>query len=162
MTTNFTFTNTSQQALVTVSIVDDAFSEDSEILKVEIRLIGVKDGGCVLLQPNVVDINILDNDGEFRVLTEILLYMLTVTYNNIFTFCVIASSVAVIGFSHDNYLVTEGVDNSTTLTVELISGQLGREVIVNFGISYPSGTATSMSCMLLILMQCLSARGIKS
>ena len=54
-----------------------------------------------------------------------------------------------IGFTCDNYMVTEGVDNSANLTVELIFGQLGRQILVAFDTSYPSGTATSMSCMLL-------------
>ena len=32
----------------------------------------------------------------------------------------------------DNYTVTEGTDLVATLNVVLISGQLGREVLVNF------------------------------
>jgi hypothetical protein len=39
---------------------------------------------------------------------------------------------AVIGFVPDNYTVTEGTDLFANLNVELISGQLGRDVIVNF------------------------------
>ena len=38
----------------------------------------------------------------------------------------------VIGFVPEAYLVTEGTNLSVNLIVELISGQLGREVIVNF------------------------------
>ena len=38
---------------------------------------------------------------------------------------------AVIGFVPDNYTVTEGADLFANLNVELISGQLGREVLVN-------------------------------
>ena len=40
--------------------------------------------------------------------------------------------MAVIGFVPDNYTVVEGTDSFTTLSVQLISGQLGRQVIVNF------------------------------
>ena len=36
-----------------------------------------------------------------------------------------------IGFVRDNYTVTEGADLFANLNVELISGQLGREVLVN-------------------------------
>ena len=38
----------------------------------------------------------------------------------------------VIGFVPEAYLVTEGSNLSANLNVELISGQLGRKVIVNF------------------------------
>ena len=38
----------------------------------------------------------------------------------------------VIGFVPEAYLITEGTNLSVNLIVELISGQLGREVIVNF------------------------------
>ena len=52
--------------------------------------------------------------------------------------------MAVIGFVPDTYNVTEGVDQLVHLNVQLISGQLGREVIVIFDTQ--SGTATS--CLL--------------
>jgi hypothetical protein len=39
---------------------------------------------------------------------------------------------AVIGFVPDSYTVTEGTDLFASLNVELISGQLGRDVIVTF------------------------------
>ena len=45
------------------------------------------------------------------------------------TFCFL---VATIGFVPDIYSVVEGTDQFSNLTVQLISGQLGREVIVNF------------------------------
>ena len=38
---------------------------------------------------------------------------------------------AVIGFVPDNYNVTEGTDLFANLNVELISGELGRVVLVN-------------------------------
>ena len=64
--------------------------------------------------------------------------------------------MAIIGFASDNNHVTEGVDNSANLTVELISGQLGREVVVSFSTSYPSDSAaTSMLYMLFILIRCI-------
>ena len=65
VTTNLIFTNTSQQMLVKISVMEDTLFEDSEVFKVEISLVVMKDRGCVLLQSSVVDINILDNDCEF-------------------------------------------------------------------------------------------------
>ena len=35
-----------------------------------------------------------------------------------------------IGFNFENYTVSEGMDIFTDITVELISGRLGREVMV--------------------------------
>ena len=46
-----------------------------------------------------------------------------------------------IGFDPVTYNVTEGVDPSANLNVSLISGQLGRDVIVF--LNTQSGTATS-------------------
>ena len=50
-------------------------------------------------------------------------------------------SEAVIGFVPAAYSVVEGTDRFANLTVQLISGQLGHEVIVNFNTQ--SGSATS-------------------
>ena len=52
--------------------------------------------------------------------------------------------VVVIGFVPDNYTVTEGVDGFVNLTVELLDGELGRDVVVEVDI-VPGGTATSKS-----------------
>ena len=52
-------------------------------------------------------------------------------------------SDAVIGFVSPTYSVAEGVDQFANLTVQLISGQLGRDVIVNF--TTQSGSAISIS-----------------
>ena len=58
----------------------------------------------------------------------------------------IVSPEATIGFAHDNYMymVTEGLDNSANLTVELKSGWLEREVVVEIDTSRPSFSATGM------------------
>ena len=69
--------------------------------------------------------------------------LLTVTQLTSFSFYTYV--VAVIGFAPDmlyNYSVIEGVDNVINLTVELNSGQLGREVVVILEIQ--SDTATSV------------------
>ena len=52
-------------------------------------------------------------------------------------FCLL---VATIGFVPDIYSVIEGTDQFANLTVQLISGQLGRDVIVTFDTQ--SGSAT--------------------
>ena len=123
---------------MTISILEDTFFEDSEMFEVEISLIMLMDGGCVLLNPHVVDIHITDNDGEFKVLTEMV--MAIDSFHSVF----IVSPVATIGFAHDNYMVTEGLDNSANLTVALKSGQLEREVVVEVDTSRPSFSATGM------------------
>ena len=50
--------------------------------------------------------------------------------------------MAVIGFVPNIYTITEGVTQFANLNVVLISGQLGREVIVSF--STQSGSAISI------------------
>ena len=53
-----------------------------------------------------------------------------------------------IGFVPDIYSVVEGTDQFANLTVQLISGELGREVIVNFNTQ--SGSAISTVLYALI------------
>ena len=52
--------------------------------------------------------------------------------------------VAVIGFDSHNYSATEGTE--AHLTVKLLSGQLGQEVVVVLD-TQPVGSAMSMSCV---------------
>ena len=52
-----------------------------------------------------------------------------------------------IGFVPDVYSVTEGADRFANINVELISGQLGHEVMVNF--TSQSGSATGIITILL-------------
>ena len=54
-------------------------------------------------------------------------------------------SVAVIGFVPHIYHVFEGVDRLANLTVKLVSGQLGQEVVVILHVNTKSGSATSKS-----------------
>ena len=63
MSANLTLTNTSQ-AQVTVPIVGDALLERNETFRAEINLIRVEDSNCVILQPDTVDITILNDDSE--------------------------------------------------------------------------------------------------
>ena len=51
--------------------------------------------------------------------------------------------MAVIGFVPSEYTTTEGVDQFANLNVQVISGQLGRDVLVI--LNTQSGTATSKS-----------------
>ena len=48
-----------------------------------------------------------------------------------------------IGFIPPAYSVAEGIDQFANLTVQLVSGQLGRDVIVNFDTQ--SGSAIGIS-----------------
>ena len=52
-----------------------------------------------------------------------------------------------IGFVPDTYSVTEGADRFANINVELISGQLGHEVMVNF--TTQSASATGIITILL-------------
>lgn len=62
--TDFSFTNTSQQASVTVPIEGDALLELNETFRAEISLVRMEDSNCVLLQPGIVNVTILDDDSE--------------------------------------------------------------------------------------------------
>ena len=66
--------------------------------------------------------------------------MISLTSLNVFLFLFIVE--AVIGFVPDTYNATEGTDLFVDLNVELISGQLGRDVLVLFNTQ--SGSATGL------------------
>ena len=59
-------------------------------------------------------------------------------------------SDAEIGFVPVAYSVMEGTDRFANLTIQLISGQLGCEVIVNFTTQSGSATGISIVCLLKI------------
>ena len=57
--------NATQPASVIIpTIVDDNLLELDEIFQVEIGLQNSEDRNCIILQPNVVDITIMDDDCE--------------------------------------------------------------------------------------------------
>lgn len=56
--------NAARPALMTLLIVDDDVLELDETFQVEISLQNSEDENCIILQPNVVDITIMDNDSE--------------------------------------------------------------------------------------------------
>ena len=58
--------NTSQQASVIITILDDNVFEADKSFQIEIHLILRSEdrNSCVILQPSAVDITILDNDSE--------------------------------------------------------------------------------------------------
>ena len=56
--------NTSQSAALTIQIVDDDLLELNETFQVEIGLLDLEDSNCVILQPNVANVTILDNDSK--------------------------------------------------------------------------------------------------
>ena len=60
--TDLTFNDTSQNATVTITILDDDILEVDEMFRVEITS---NSSNCLLLQPNFVDITIKDNDCEY-------------------------------------------------------------------------------------------------
>ena len=58
------YANTTQPASVIVPIVDDNVLELNEIFRADITLQNSEDRNCVVLQPNAVDITIMNNDSE--------------------------------------------------------------------------------------------------
>ena len=64
VSTVFIFNNISQQASVMVPIMEDALLEANETFKAEINLVRMEDSNCILLEPSIADITILDNDSE--------------------------------------------------------------------------------------------------
>ena len=56
----------SQPASVMIPIIDDDILELNETFRVEIGILNDEDRTCVTLQPNVVDIIIVDNDSELN------------------------------------------------------------------------------------------------
>ena len=56
--------NTSQQVVAVVPIVDDNLLETDETFRAEISLVQMEDSHCVLLLPSTTDVTILDNDSE--------------------------------------------------------------------------------------------------
>ena len=113
-----------------VSIVDDQLLEGNEIFIVYLSLDSPADLGYVqLIGPTSVFITIIDDDGNSLVSHQYKILSQT-------SF----PSDAVIGFVPDVYSVTEGADRFANINVELIFGQLGCEVMVNFTTRSASAT----------------------
>ena len=125
----YVLTNTSQQAVAVISIVNDNHLEIDEKFRAEISLVLMEDRNCVLLLPNAADVTILDNDSEL-LLPITLAHASRCNHHK----CSIPV-VVVIGFVQDNYSFTEG-DGLVNLTLEMApdSGQLGREVKISLHI----------------------------
>ena len=125
------FSGSSRSHTVEVTIEDDGLLEIDEAFIARLELENAEDVDRVMLQPNVTNIIIMDDDSE-HMNNFILLYIIMKLL-----LCIAAE----IGFAPDNYFVTERVDGFANLTVELISGQLGRDVVVF--LNTQSGSAES-------------------
>lgn len=55
--------NATQPSVVNVTIVDNGILESNETFQVEISLQNSEDSNCVILQPNVIDVTIVDDDS---------------------------------------------------------------------------------------------------
>lgn len=62
------FVSESQPASVMIPIVDDNVLELNETFQVEIGILNDEDRACVALQPNVVNVIIVDDDSELKIL----------------------------------------------------------------------------------------------
>ena len=129
MSRDFIFTNTSQPALVTVPIMEDGILELNETFRAEISLVEDDESNCVLLQPVIVEVTILDNDSKC-------IFFSFIDDSGLFF-----HADAVIGFVSEHYSVSEGIDGFANVTVKVLSGQLGREVVITVD-TYTSGSAT--------------------
>ena len=58
--------NESQPASVMIPIIDDNVLELNETFQVEIGILNDEDRTCVTLQPNVVNVIIVDDDSELK------------------------------------------------------------------------------------------------
>ena len=57
------YVNTTQQTSVTVPVLDDAVLELNETFQAEISFVRSEDSSCVILQPSIANITIVDDDG---------------------------------------------------------------------------------------------------
>ena len=118
-----TFSGSSTTQIVHVSIVNDRLLEINEVFTASLSLEDETDRDYVQLNPSSASITIIDDDGNHDIVViSVIPCMITA----------IIPSGAVIGFVPPSYSVVEGVDRFASLTVQLISGQLGRDVTVNF------------------------------
>ena len=122
-----------------VSIVNDRLLETDEVFTASLSLEDETDRGHVQLNPSLAFIIIIDDDGNVHVVSCAAIPCMIAV--------VIIPSDAVIGFVPPAYSVAEGVDQFASITIELIYGQLGREVIVNF--TTQSGSAIGILFLLL-------------
>lgn len=135
----FILTNTSQQAVAVISIVDDNLLEIDETFRAEISLVLMEDQHCVVLLPSAADVTILDNDSELP-------FPIAFVFPDMISTNVFIPIVAVIGFVPDNYCFTEGI-GLVNLTLEVTPdfGQLGREVTI--GVHIQPVSAISKPCI---------------
>ena len=65
------YVNHSSQSILVIQLitVDDNILNLNKILQIEISLQNSEDRNCVLLQPNVANITIMDDDGEIMKMT---------------------------------------------------------------------------------------------
>ena len=123
-----------------VSIVNDRLLETDEVFTASLSLEDETDRGHVQLNPSSTSITIIDDDGNHDIVViSVIPCMITA----------IIPSGAVIGFVPPAYSVLEGVDRFANLNVQLVSGQLGRDVIVNFDTR--SGSAIGISFITLLV-----------
>ena len=124
-----TFSSSSITQTVHVSIVNDPLLEIDEVFTVSLSLEDKTDLGLVQLNPTSTSITIIDDDGIMNIVINCMITVIPISI----------PSDAVIGFVPPAYSVAEGTDLFANLTVQLISGQLGHDVIVN--LTTQSGSA---------------------
>ena len=79
------YVSESQPASVMIPIIDDDILELNETFQVEIGILNDEDRTCVTLQPNVVNVIIVDDDSELNFtewLCKTIIMTLYTTHNN--------------------------------------------------------------------------------
>ena len=151
---DLTFSESFGTVCTTFLANDDMLFEDDETFS---ALLTTNDGS-VTLEPDQTTIQINDDDGMY-----INMYLICIMQNGSITCCmymhkctctctwvisvlflhvhitVSMYTAITIGFSREQYSVTEGVDGTVEICAELLSGQLGTEITVPF--STVEGTA---------------------
>lgn len=111
---------------VNLTIMEDDVLETNETFMAVLELV---DDDRIILQPNAAFITIVDDDSKHNIRTTL--------YN--YTIIILSILAVVIGFADENHTVVEGVSMFTDITVSVLNGELGTEVVIT--VNTQAGTA---------------------
>ena len=114
---------------VNLTINDDNALETNEEFMAVLELV---DDDRIILQPNATSITIVDNDSKHNIRTTLYNYTIIILSNLIIL-------AVVIGFADENHTVVEGMSTFTDITVSVLNGTLGTEVMIT--VNTQAGTA---------------------
>ena len=111
---------------VNLTIMEDDVLETNETFMAVLELV---DDDRIILQPNAAFITIVDDDSKHNIRITL--------YN--YTIIILSILAVVIGFADENHTVVEGVSMFTDITVSVLNGELGTEVVIT--VNTQAGTA---------------------